>query len=75
MLCDDGKQLGVRYYEDGPTYAWTMVRRIGACSTDQGARGAVERALEEGKVGFTRGRWSPGGRTPFLRSECRRTRT
>jgi hypothetical protein len=48
---DDGKQLGfvVRYYEDGPTYACTMVRRIGACSTDQAARGAVERALEEGR--------------------------
>jgi hypothetical protein len=24
-------------YEDGTTYAWTMVRRIGACSTDRAA--------------------------------------
>jgi hypothetical protein len=48
---DDGKQLGfvVRYFEDGPTYAWTMTGRLGACSSDQAARGAVERALEEGR--------------------------
>jgi hypothetical protein len=39
---DDGKFMGyvVRYY-------WTMTRRIGACSSDQAARGAVERALEQ----------------------------
>ena len=31
----------VRYYEDGPTYAWTMARRIGGCSTNQAARSAA----------------------------------
>jgi hypothetical protein len=33
---DDGKLMGyiVRLYEDGPTYAWTMAVRIGACSSD-----------------------------------------
>jgi hypothetical protein len=39
----------VRYYEDGPTYAWTMARRIGGCSTDQAARSAAEQALAEGR--------------------------
>jgi hypothetical protein len=38
----------VRYYEDGPTYAWTMARRIGGGSTDQAARSAAEQALAEG---------------------------
>ena len=56
LHCDDGSVLGlvVRYYEDGPTYAWyrrvcsdqVMSTPIGACSTDQAAH-AVERALEQ----------------------------
>ena len=48
---DDGRLLGyvVRYYEDGPTYAWTMARRIGGCSTDQAARSVAEQALAEGR--------------------------
>jgi hypothetical protein len=51
----------VRYYEDAPTYAWVRVsaardagdyfvfdaKRLGACSTDQAARAAVEQALGE----------------------------
>jgi hypothetical protein len=48
----------IRCYEDAPTYAWVIdgfspdathysVRRIGVCSTDQAARAAVERALEQ----------------------------
>jgi hypothetical protein len=59
----DGRPLGmiVRYYEDEPTYAWVRVsaardagdyfvfdaKRLGACSTDQAARAAVEQALGE----------------------------
>jgi hypothetical protein len=58
-----GRPLGmiVRYYEDVPTYAWVRVsaardagdyfvfdaKRLGACSTDQAARAAVEQALGE----------------------------
>jgi hypothetical protein len=40
---DDGKQLGfvVRYYEDEPMCAWTMTGRLGACSSDQAARGNI----------------------------------
>jgi hypothetical protein len=52
---DDGKCLGViiRYHHNGPTYAWCQpvggqTNRIGACSSDQAARAAVERALEGG---------------------------
>jgi hypothetical protein len=52
----------IRYDEDAPTYAWVVVgirrdstpdhphyhaRRLGARSTDQAARAAVERALGE----------------------------
>jgi hypothetical protein len=58
LLCQhlhrDGACLGlvVRYHADGPTYAWWRrsgadVIRIGACSSDQAARAAVERALGE----------------------------
>jgi hypothetical protein len=51
-----------RYYEEGATYAWVSLggmkrersvtryfnaRRLGACSTDQAARAAVEQALGE----------------------------
>ena len=60
--------LVMRYYDDDPTYAWVRTgatlggptlhcfraRRLGACSTDQAARSAVERAL--GEVG-SRGGW------------------
>jgi hypothetical protein len=52
---DDNVCLGVivRYYDDGSTYAWWRpafggATRIGACSSDQVARAAVERALEQG---------------------------
>jgi hypothetical protein len=43
--------LVMRYCEDGPPYAWWRysygdIVRIGACSSDQAARAAVERALE-----------------------------
>jgi hypothetical protein len=52
----------VRFNEDAPTYAWVGIsglrrdgsgaryfnaRRLGACSTDQAAGDAVERALRE----------------------------
>jgi hypothetical protein len=39
--------------------------RIGACSTDQAARSAVERALEGEEVGSWRAWGTPGGRSPF----------
>ena len=61
---DDGRPLGMimRYCEDAPTYAWVRVsaardagdrfvfkaKRLGACSTDQAARDAVERAHRGG---------------------------
>lgn len=58
LFRDDGRVLGyvVHYYEDGSTYARRHAvvgcrlspateRRIGACSTDQAARSAVEQAL------------------------------
>ena len=51
---DDNVCLGliVRYYENGPTYAWWHraygdITRFGARSTDQAARAAVERAIGE----------------------------
>ena len=59
---DDGRSLIVRYEEDAPTYAWVGIsdirrecggvhyfdaRRLGEMSTDQAARAAVERALEQ----------------------------
>jgi hypothetical protein len=62
---NDGRPLGmiVRYYEDAPTYACVRVgvtnegdrfvfdaKRLGAMSTDQAARAAVERALEQGEM-------------------------
>ncbi len=41
---DDGELLGaiLRFYDDGPTYAWTASRRLGATSDDAAARAAVE---------------------------------
>jgi hypothetical protein len=59
---DDGKQLGfvVRYSEDGPTYTWTMVRCIGACSTDQGGARRGRARPRGGEVGSRGGPGLPG---------------
>jgi hypothetical protein len=59
LVRDDGLVLGaiMRFYDCGPTYAWSQHGRIGACSPagepepsgwacDAAARRVVERALE-----------------------------
>jgi hypothetical protein len=68
---DDNVCLGaiVRYCDDGPTYAWWRrsygnIVRIGACSSDQAARDAVECTRKGGR--FMRYAGTPGGRSPFL---------
>jgi hypothetical protein len=45
---DDGAFLGAdRALPRGATYAWSRYGRIGAMSSDQAARDAVERVLEQ----------------------------
>lgn len=37
----------VRYYDEGPTYAWVLGHRLGAFSTDTDARKAVQDQLKK----------------------------
>lgn len=43
-LMRNGQEIGfiIRFWSDGPTYAWTAIERIAACTTDDAAREAVE---------------------------------